>query len=302
MELRMNRNQQVHDILISVAVADAIGADIEFMSKPTKHDFYRIVNGPQPLRVTDDTQMSLFTAEALLRGYKKNEFQEAYLCWYKTQIANLPILSCYSLMSEPVLYSQRAPGHTCMGSMREIRRHKSRSRNDSKGNGTVMRCFPLVPFVTVENLENLVADCTYATHDHEFAFWATKLAVSIGKGLSAGLALNRLLRLYQKQLGMINQAHPEQIKCIEQIGRGWVAEEALMIALWALWHGRGDWLKTVELAVVHPGDSDTTGAIVGGFLGCMGVMPPDSLQTRVDVLGVIERLVARYPQEVENTV
>jgi len=66
--------------------------------------------------------------------------------------------------------------------------------------------------------------------------------------------------------------------------------------LWALWNGKGDWLTTVELAVVHPGDSDTTGAVAGGFLGCMGVMPPVQLQSRLEALGVIQRLLAHYPQ------
>ncbi len=57
------------------------------------------------------------------------------------------------------------------------------------------------------------------------------------------------------------------------------------------------WLKTVELATVHPGDSDTTAAIVGGFLGCMGIQPPDGLQARIDALDVIERLCQRYTQQ-----
>ena len=78
---RMNRNQELVNILLSVAVADAIGADVQFMPNPTKRDLLAQVNGDHPLRVTDDTQMSLFTAEALLKGYKSREFQRAYLRW-----------------------------------------------------------------------------------------------------------------------------------------------------------------------------------------------------------------------------
>ena len=47
---------------------------------------------------------------------------------------------------------------------------------------------------------------------------------------------------------------------------------------------------------MHPGDSDTTGAVAGGFLGCMGAMPPLELQRRLEALGVIQRLLAHYPQ------
>lgn len=301
----MNRNRALRNILISVATADAIGADIEFMPHPTQQDFLREVSGHSPLRVTDDTQMSLFTAEALLRGYRKSEFRTAYLHWYRTQVAQAPpsYETGYTLVNEPVLYSQRAPGNTCMQSLRELRRYKSRMRNDSKGNGTVMRCFPLVPFITPDNIDDLVFDCVYTTHDHLYAFWSTKLAVLIGKGLSEGMALEFLLSLYQKYIRMLGmKIELSEYQSAEQIGGGWIAEEALMIALWALQQGKGNWMRTVELATIHPGDSDTTGAIVGGFLGCQGIIPPDSLQQRVDVYSVIHRLLAAYPQEEEKTV
>jgi len=200
------------------------------------------------------------------------------------------------LMQEALLYRQEAPGNTCMDSLRELYRHKRRMPNDSKGNGTIMRCFPLVPFITADNLEQLVSDCVYSTHDHVFAFWATKIAVLIGKALSAGLRLQRLLDVYGKHLYMMGLKHPRDVAHASQYGGGWVAEEALGIALWALWNGKGDWLTTIELAVVHPGDSDSTGAVAGGFLGCIGVMPPLELQSRLEALGVIERLLAHYPQ------
>ena len=292
----MNRSQELHNILLSVAVADALGSDIEFNPNPTQRTWLAEVNGTHHLRITDDTQMSLFTAEALLRGYKSNAFQEAYQNWYRTQVARTPQPSNYMLMQEALLYRQEAPGNTCMDSLRELYRNKRRMPNDSKGNGTIMRCFPLVPFITADNLEQLVSDCVYSTHDHVFAFWATKIAVLIGKRLSAELRIQRLLDLYGKHLYMMGLKHPRDVAHAPQYGGGWVAEEALGIALWALWNGKGDWLTTIELAVVHPGDSDTTGAVAGGFLGCMGVMPPLELQSRLEALAVIQRLLAHYPQ------
>ena len=146
----MNRSQELHNILLSVAVADALGSDIEFNPNPTQWTWLAEVNGTHPLRITDDTQMSLFSAEALLRGYKTNAFQEAYLNWYRTQVARAPQPSNYTLMREMLLYRQEAPGNTCMESLRELYRDKRRMPNNSKGNGTIMRCFPLVPFVTAQ--------------------------------------------------------------------------------------------------------------------------------------------------------
>src|SRR3954453_1981192 len=186
------------------------------MPNPTKDDFLRVVDGTYPLRITDDTQMSLCTAEALLKGYVAGGFQEAYLNWYSTQVSSAPVVTKYSLTDEPLLYSQRAPGNTCMQSLRALNRNGRRTRNDSKGNGTVMRCFPLVPFVSMDNLDELVSDCVYVTHDHIFAFWATKLAVLIGKGLSAGVPLSNLLVFYKQQLHMLGlQRHPADIENAE---------------------------------------------------------------------------------------
>jgi ADP-ribosylglycohydrolase len=57
---------------------------------------------------------------------------------------------------------------------------------------------------------------------------------------------------------------PEQI---EEFGAGWVAEEALGIALWCSL-AADDFLSGVSAAVTHS-DSDSTGAITGNILGAL---------------------------------
>jgi len=129
----MNKSQELHNFLVSVAVADALGSDIEFNPNPTKRTWLAEVNGTHPLHITDDTQMSLSTAEALLRRYKGNALQEAYLNWSRTQVARAPQPSNYTLMQEALLYRQEAPGNTCMESLREPYGDKRRMPNDLKG-------------------------------------------------------------------------------------------------------------------------------------------------------------------------
>src|SRR6478672_1627651 len=133
----MNRSQELHNLLVSVAVADALGSDIEFNPNPTKRTWLAEVNGTHPVHITDDTQMSLSTAEALLRRYKGNALQEAYLNWYRTQVARAPQPSNYTLMQEALLYRQEAPvmyawsrceSHTttsgeCPMTLERLRRH-----------------------------------------------------------------------------------------------------------------------------------------------------------------------------------
>ena len=53
---------------------------------------------------------------------------------------------------------------------------------------------------------------------------------------------------------------------VESLGGGWVAEEALAIALYAVL-ATDSFAEAVVLAVNHGGDSDSTGAIAGNLAG-----------------------------------
>ncbi len=53
---------------------------------------------------------------------------------------------------------------------------------------------------------------------------------------------------------------------LEQLGQGWVAEEALAISLYCALSAP-DLESALRLAVNHSGDSDSTGAITGNLLG-----------------------------------
>jgi len=56
---------------------------------------------------------------------------------------------------------------------------------------------------------------------------------------------------------------------VERLGAGWVAEEALAIALYCALVAR-DFRSGVLLAVNHGGDSDSTGSLTGQLLGVQG--------------------------------
>jgi ADP-ribosyl-[dinitrogen reductase] hydrolase len=73
------------------------------------------------------------------------------------------------------------------------------------------------------------------------------------------------LWVVQKALNLADgyDASPEMV---EQLGAGWIAEEALAISLYCAL--KADNFKDgVLLAVNHSGDSDSTGAIAGNILG-----------------------------------
>jgi ADP-ribosylglycohydrolase len=80
-------------------------------------------------------------------------------------------------------------------------------------------------------------------------------------------------------------------EAVAQLGQGWVAEEALAIAIYCGLVAR-DFQDGVILAVNHDGDSDSTGAITGNLLGTMlGVraIPWDWLEP-LELRAVIEEL------------
>ena len=58
---------------------------------------------------------------------------------------------------------------------------------------------------------------------------------------------------------------------LETLGGGWIAEEALAIAVYSAlcFPGKGQALDALSLAVSHGGDSDSTGSICGNILGAL---------------------------------
>jgi ADP-ribosylglycohydrolase len=76
---------------------------------------------------------------------------------------------------------------------------------------------------------------------------------------------------------------------VETLGGGWVAEQALAIALFAAMRAEGDFERGVRLAVNHSGDSDSTGSMAGQLLGIMlgeGAIP----ERWLDVLELKEEI------------
>ena len=56
---------------------------------------------------------------------------------------------------------------------------------------------------------------------------------------------------------------------VVQLGAGWVAEETLAIALYAVLKYQTNFKQAMVCAVNHSGDSDSTGAVAGNLLGAL---------------------------------
>ncbi|NPT54890.1 ADP-ribosylglycohydrolase family protein [Paraburkholderia elongata] len=304
--------------LLGGAVGDALGAPVEFMNlADIRRSFgpggicdYAVAHG-RVGAITDDTQMTLFTAEGLLRAHVRAALHgdgpmfgkataQAYLRWLRTQGVKPKIAEPSGesgwLLEQRELFSRRAPGNTCLAALRALTSYADRACNASKGCGGVMRVAPVGMFVAnwINDAEDqddrigqafaVATDIAAITHGHPTGqLTAGAFAVVIALllvGLPLPDAIDRAkteLRKhdrYEETLAAIENAEqraadrPGQTHVLQELGEGWVAEEALAISLYCALSAP-DFESGVVLAVNHGGDSDSTGAITGNMLGAM---------------------------------
>ncbi|MDQ7906317.1 ADP-ribosylglycohydrolase family protein [Phytohabitans sp. ZYX-F-186] len=310
---------RVRGCLIGGAVGDALGAPVEFMSL----ERIRAEHGPDGLSdivtdsagvapVTDDTQMTLFTVEGLIRAAVRADrgvshppslVHRAYLRWLDTQrLPGPPPEPSGWLAAQPWLYARRAPGNACLSGLESPGMGTpERPKNPgSKGCGTVMRSAPfgLYPqaWATPEAVFDLSAECATQTHGHPTGYLAAGAFAAIVRALvdgadlraAAAVALDLLATRtgHEETTAALRaalaaaDADPRSPDRIERLGGAWVAEEALAIGVYcALSYPDPDEVRrALLLSVNHSGDSDSTGSICGNLLGTWHgetALPPD---------------------------
>lgn len=304
--------------LVGGAVGDALGYAVEFSSWDSiKRKFGERgitefeLNKDGIAEFSDDTQMSLFTAEGLLTAVTSDNTSEkilsyirsSYEHWYATQTRSPYPISRSWLSNVASLWSQRAPGMTCMDAMHQISfGDGSPVGNDSKGCGGVMRVAPLGiyaaahPDVMASNVAgNLAGAAAEITHKHllsTFSSMALAMIVaecikeddmnrekfkeividrvfkSLGQRFRRNDALADLFNLILKAMYHGTSKDSEEI-AIRDIGQGWVAEETLAIAIFSVMRHIDNFEKCVVCSVNHGGDSDSTGAVAGNIIGAI---------------------------------
>lgn len=317
--------------LLGGAVGDALGAPVEFLTLAG----IRAAYGPGGItdfdgtrgqigEITDDTQMTLFTAEGLLRANSRwhergichppGVVYGAYLRWLHTQGVKIPSDRGRArldgwLVHVPELHARRAPGNTCLSALRSGRMGSVEAPvNDSKGCGGVMRAAPVGLIAHEGTVFDLGCETAAITHGHPSGYLAAGSLASIiheiTEGRSLEDAIGRALAILEERPGSeecsraiesaVDAAHAGSTSAgrVERLGAGWVAEEALAIALYCALVAGDDLAAGVRLAVNHSGDSDSTGAITGNLLGALlgeGAIPPEWLE-RLELRDVIAQV------------
>ena len=319
------------------AVGDAFGYAIEFdrlASIQRKH-------GPQglqepvlragQLQVSDDTQMTLFTLEALLAALPGQgevltsaflspltaACQSAYLRWGDTQGLASHSGAPSHLQASAAMRQRRAPGNTCLSAIRAgAWGTPERSINDSKGCGAVMRTAPLGLLRGASPALAFKLGCAAGalTHGHVDGWLPAGVLAALVRLLAQGLSLetaarealtlsdqaggagtgtDRLLRL---ALRLAQDGTPGE-RAHAELGEGWTGDEALAIAMHAGLSGR-DFVQAVRIAANHDGDSDSTASIAGQLCGTRdGILAvPHAWVRRLDVLEDALQLLSEWLQ------
>lgn len=289
------RRSRILGSFVGAAIGDALGFPTEFRSRA------KILSGFGPSGVTgfvaqqdprfprpphilgkdhppgtfsDDTQMAIAVAEALIAAPGAEleplmaEMSARFVAWSRSPENN------------------RAPGATCMTGCENLAAGvpwREAGVPGSKGCGSVMRVAP-ISLVHGRNppfMLELARASSLPTHGHPAAVEgcaATALAIALclddtppaelptriqaelrGRAADLDDAFDRLRDM--------QQLPPEEALTEARLGEGWVAEEALVSALYCHLRTPGDFAAAVLTATNTDGDSDSIACIAGALSG-----------------------------------
>lgn len=320
---------KIRGSLIGGAAGDALGYPVEFYSWEQIRRRYgeKGIQAYDPdfeageAIISDDTQMTLFTANGILygdtrgcmrgiRGPVAGYVAEAYRDWYNAQNdPNMTGRGRVSWLYDRVeMHRRRAPGTTCMTALAAGETGSvERPCNNSKGCGGLMRVAPLaLRYQPRDDTRRLKLDRDGAqiaaiTHGHPLGYIPAammthiisigvyggcnrgeKLLDAVEESMTAmreifpdqGVHLDKMEGLTRKAISLAASGGEDEAN-IRALGEGWVADEALAIAIYCCLRYPNDFSKAIIAAVNHSGDSDSTGSmtgnILGAWLGCSAI-------------------------------
>jgi len=298
------RSDAIVGAFVGAAVGDALGFATEFRSRakiltafgPEGVTDFVAQQDPRwtppphiigahlpPGTYSDDTQMAIAVAEALLAEPGRDldavmaEMARRFVAWSRSEENN------------------RAPGGTCMtgcGNLEAGVAWREAGVAGSKGCGSVMRVAPIALAFARQPawMLELARASSLATHGHPAAVEgcaATALAVALAlERTPPGAFLAGIEKVTRGRSPDLDEAFdrlrgmqslpPEEALTEGKLGEGWVAEEALVSALYCFLRTPDDFRSTVLAATNTDGDSDSIACIAGALSGAyngLGAIP-----------------------------
>lgn len=307
--------------LVGGGVGDALGYPVEFVGSfeeiSAKYDKAGIEEYDMSypwLReehdkalFSDDTQMTLYTAEGLLEAERNGKsvipmICNAYLAWFGGQVGKKVKIGYNSELAKiDELNQRRAPGNTCISALLSIHSGKE-PMNCSKGCGGIMRVAPIGLYGashgwTLEETARLAGEAAELTHLHPLSTYSSAaLAAMVQLCASTEGTIDKAAfkGIIEKSLDVVGRVYGADAPAMDDfykiirnalrlegnqlsdweiiengLGGGWVAEETLAIAVFSVIRHIDDFNGCIICAVNHGGDSDSTGAVAGNIIGAI---------------------------------
>ena len=305
----MERLDRIRGSLLAGACGDALGYQVEFDSGT---EIRRRFGNAGVLEmevhhglavVSDDTQMTLFTAEGLLNSLRHGRdasacVYQSYLDWLNTQGYTMKHGLYHQesiLLPEQRLHIRRAPGNTCLNALGSGKMGSvDEPINNSKGCGGIMRVAPVAAYGAAkgwdeERIVRLGAEAAAITHGHPLGWMSAAAMVDIVYRELHGApprqaveeSIDALRRIYgaddpwaqrltagmERALALTEDMDGSDLQHLSRLGEGWVGDEALYVAIYCAVKYADDFDTAMTVSVNHSGDSDSTGAVTGNILG-----------------------------------
>lgn len=321
----MDLIERYRGCILGLAIGDALGHPTEFISSVSAiqsrfgarglTDF--VASGRHPAGTfTDDTQMSVAVARALIRaGHRSlddlmNVLGDEFVAWSVSPDNN------------------RAPGGACLSGCRSLSEGvpwRAAGVADSKGCGAAMRAAPIGLFFAddIDAMVRVAAAQSALTHRHPTGIASSAAAAAAvayvvrEQKLDGILAFTRecVARLHTDRLIEVGcspdladaigvsemLASLDEIQAVKDtesddpcalLGGAWIGEEAVATALWCVLRAKGSYRESVLRGANSSGDSDSiaciAGSIAGALVGLSGIEA--SWVLRVEKSAMLDRL------------
>jgi ADP-ribosyl-[dinitrogen reductase] hydrolase len=250
---------------VGAAIGDALGMPLEFGPRQPAG---RLVREMGPGRVqagtfTDDTEMALALAESLLARIPLNpaDLAQRFVAWYRAGPDDVGIHTSRVL-------SRIAAGEPWQEAVELVQR----SKPDSAGNGSVMRCWP-VALAHWDDLDQMLADSclqSRVTHPHPEceagSAFVNAAIYHLLRGVTPAAAVAEALKVAAVPPALQEVSERVPMKHREELANsGWV-RHTLESAVWGL-RTTDSFEEAVVQVVNLGGDADTAGAVAGALAG-----------------------------------
>jgi ADP-ribosylglycohydrolase len=275
--------------LLGLAIGDALGAPVEFLSlEKIKGKYgekgiaeFDVWDGFKPGSFTDDTQLSLATAKGCIRAHlnlmrdgesRSQEFvYKSYEEWLKS-------------LKDP--FWVRHPGYTCMNVLQSGKRGTIGDPiNDSTEASGLFRTASVGLAFPPGMAFREGADYAALTHGHPSAYFAAGFFAELIAQISDEKSLQDAVELSIEQLTAFDN-HQDLLKHVEQalesfinqtpfeesipeLGEGVTAPEVLAIGLYCSLNNASQFSDGIRAAVNLSGMSTSCGLVTGAILGTL---------------------------------